>query len=257
MHTNNESTRPSAFPLPPSPEPLQPPAPSPLPPSSKRGRPRVLDDVKRREICALVAGGCSLHEAARYIGCGINTIRRELERNAQFKGGLRRSQMYAQLSPLRAMQQAVGKHWRAAAWMLERAYPERFARRDPATLNARQARRLLNEVIDIVRREIRDPYTQAQLVKRLKPAFEDSIRAARDSGRTSRELREALEFLDHRDMPTNPARPCDDDAQAAQQEPENSHGQSIALGAWGNAPELRDNAGASPQTPATLNLEML
>src|ERR1700759_4664763 len=72
-----------------------------------RGRPRVLDDVKRREICALVAGGCGLREAARYVRCGINTIRREAERNPEFDEQLRRSQTYAQLCPLRAMQLAV------------------------------------------------------------------------------------------------------------------------------------------------------
>src|SRR5437879_4909219 len=72
------------------------------------GRPRVLDETKRREICALVAGGCGLREAAKYVRCSTNTIRREAERNPDFNDQLRRSEMYAQLSPLRAMQQAVG-----------------------------------------------------------------------------------------------------------------------------------------------------
>jgi hypothetical protein len=207
MHTNIPATPHSALPTPHSALPIppvpnrQPPAPRPQPHSSRRGRPRVIDDVKRGEICALVAGGCSLREAARYVGCGINTIRRELERNAEFSSKVRRSQGDAQLSPLRAIQLASAKHWRAAAWFLERAYPERFARRDPATLNARQARRLLGDVIDIIRREIHDSYMQGRLVKRLKPAFEDSIRAACDSRRTSRELRQALEFLDDRENP--------------------------------------------------------
>jgi hypothetical protein len=109
--------------------------------------------------------------------------------------------MRAQLSPLRTMQRAADKHWRAAAWVLERAYPERFARRDSATQSARQARRLLNEVIDIVRQEINDPNLQARLLKRLKPAFDDSIRAARDRRRTSGELRQAIAFFDRRKTP--------------------------------------------------------
>ena len=183
------------------------PDPAPVPdrrspsPTSRRGRPRVLDDAKRLEISALVAGGCSLREAAKIVGCGLNTIQRELERNPRFSKSVRRSQMRAQLSPLRAMQRAAGKHWRAAAWLLERAYPERFARRDSATESARQARRLLNEVINIIRQEINDPYLQARLVKRLKPAFDDSIRAARASRRTSSELRQAIAFFDSREKP--------------------------------------------------------
>ena len=66
---------------------LQPPISTPAPSTApKRGRPRKLDDLKRHEICALVAGGCSLREAAKYVGCGINTVRRELERNTEFNG---------------------------------------------------------------------------------------------------------------------------------------------------------------------------
>src|SRR5438270_8837533 len=85
------------------------------PQTSNRGRPRALDDTKRREICALIAGGCGLREAARYVRCSTNTIRREADRNPEFHDQLRQSEAYAQLSPLRAMQQAVGTHWRAAA----------------------------------------------------------------------------------------------------------------------------------------------
>src|SRR3954471_24234235 len=79
--------------------------------TTSRGRPRTLDDAKRREICALVAGGCGLREAARYVRCNTGTIRLEAERNPEFDNQLRRSQTYAQLSPLRAMQLAVGTHW--------------------------------------------------------------------------------------------------------------------------------------------------
>jgi hypothetical protein len=51
---------------------------------------------------------------------------------------------------------------------------------------------------------------QGRLVKCLKPAFEDSIRAACDSRRTSRELRQALEFLDRSENPKNLSASGDD-----------------------------------------------
>jgi hypothetical protein len=209
MQTTNSFNPPSALPIPHSPSVL------PAPPSAAptRGRPRALNDIKRHEICALVAGGCSLREAAKYVGCGINTIRRELERNTIFRENLRDSQMHAQLSPLRTMQQAVAKHWRAAAWFLERAYPERFARRNPAGYSAPQARKLLNQVIDIIRAEINEPHRQACIVKRLRPVFEDSIRRACDSHRTSRELRQALEFFEHTEKHESTSAPSGHDAQ--------------------------------------------
>src|SRR4051812_6525875 len=136
------------------------PAPAAAPPEKPTGpgRPRALDDAKRREICALVAGGCGLREAARYVRCNVNTIRREAERNTEFDEQLRRSETYAQLSPLRAMQHAVATHWRAAAWMLERAFPERFARPEPGAFGSRQARELLNEALGVISSEISDPF---------------------------------------------------------------------------------------------------
>jgi transposase len=173
--------------------------------ASRRGRPRALDDAKRQEITALVAGGCTLREAAKHVGCGINTIRRELERNPLFSENFRRSQKHAQLSPLRTMQRAARKHWRAAAWLLERIYPERFARRDAATLYARQASRLRNELILLVRRDVAEPYLQARLVKHVKAVFDSSIRDARESQRTSGELRHAIESFDRRQHPEHAA----------------------------------------------------
>ena len=48
------------------------------------GRPRALDEIKRREVCALVAAGCGIEFASRYIGCSARTIRREALRNEDF-----------------------------------------------------------------------------------------------------------------------------------------------------------------------------
>jgi hypothetical protein len=160
------------------------------------GRPRALDDAKRREICALVAGGCGLREAARYVRCGINTIRREAERNPEFSDQIRRSESYAQLSPLRAMQHAVGTHWRAAAWMLERAFPERFARPEPGAFGARQARELMNEVLHVISSETFDPFKYGRIEKRVRGTFEYYIRAACDRNRSTRSLRLAMKFFD-------------------------------------------------------------
>jgi hypothetical protein len=185
-------------------------APAATPPDPKqptppgRGRPRALDDAKRREICALVAGGCGIREAARYVRCGINTIRREAERNPQFGQQLRSSEVYAQLSPLRAMQQAVGTHWRAAAWMLERAFPERFARPDQGAFGARQARQLMNEVLQVISSEMSDPFKFERVEKRIRGTFEYYIRAACDRRRSAKKLREAMKYFDAKDKASGP-----------------------------------------------------
>jgi hypothetical protein len=170
---------------------------------SRRGRPRRLDEAKLREICALVAGGCGLREAARYVDCAVNTIRREAQRNPDFRHQLRRSEMYAQLSPLRAMQQAVATHWRAAAWFLERAYPHRFARRDPSHFGPKQARRLLNEILEIIADEF-PGHRRERIERRLRAAFEYNIRDACDRRRTEQDFRTAMQYFAEKDRLKNP-----------------------------------------------------
>jgi hypothetical protein len=61
------------------------------------GRPRALDEVKRREVCALVAAGCGLEWASRYVGCSARTVRREALRNEDFHEQLRRCELAAAL----------------------------------------------------------------------------------------------------------------------------------------------------------------
>ena len=47
--------------------------PIPQPPAMPTtGRPRALDEVKRREVCALISAGCGVEGAARFVGCAAN-----------------------------------------------------------------------------------------------------------------------------------------------------------------------------------------
>jgi hypothetical protein len=66
-----------------------------LPPAApaarRRGQPRKVDDAKRRKICAMVAIGCDLRQAARDAGCSYPTIRRETLRHPEFRDKLRRA----------------------------------------------------------------------------------------------------------------------------------------------------------------------
>jgi IS30 family transposase len=134
---------------------------------AKAGRPRALDDVKRREVCALVAAGCTLAGAGRYVNCSAKTIRREAERNTDFGEQLRRSQLAARLEPLRALRAKANTHWRAAAWLLERVDPEQFARYDAKLLTPEEVGDLLDNIRDTLRlalNEISDQFIAAGIV---------------------------------------------------------------------------------------------
>ncbi|TWT73739.1 hypothetical protein Pla123a_36320 [Posidoniimonas polymericola] len=100
-------------------------------------RPRVLDEGKQREVCALLTAGMTVREAADYVGCCEKTIRREQARDDGFDERVRRARMAARLGPLQAVRQAAATHWRAAAWLVDRQdrqeERERRARRELAT----------------------------------------------------------------------------------------------------------------------------
>ncbi|TWT78043.1 hypothetical protein Pla123a_18430 [Posidoniimonas polymericola] len=108
------------------------------------GRPRVLDEGKQREVCALLTSGMTFGEAAAYVGCCEKTIRREQRRDEDFDERVRRARMAARLGPLQAVRQAAATHWRAAAWLVDRQdrqeERERRARREQAKLKQQRAK---------------------------------------------------------------------------------------------------------------------
>ncbi|HEY2840209.1 MAG TPA: hypothetical protein VGJ26_13725 [Pirellulales bacterium] len=126
------------------------------PRSNSGGRPRALNEIKQREVCALVSAGCGIESAARYIGCASSTIRREAERNPQFGEALRAAHLNAELNPLHALRRAAQNHWRAAAWLLERFNPERFARQDVHRLTPKQLQACLSRAAQVIADEVKD-----------------------------------------------------------------------------------------------------
>jgi len=121
----------------------------------KRGRP-ALDDEKRAQILAILTVGCSQNMAAQYVGCSPETIRRTAERDPKFAKKLREAKGTAELGLVRNIRNAAKKeqYWRAAAWALERGFPEKYARRGPDVITVEQIGLLLTRfsaiIIDVV-----------------------------------------------------------------------------------------------------------
>ena len=113
-----------------------------------------LDDRKRQRVLGMIAMGSSRRQAAKMVGVHAATIGRAVARDPKFAEDMREAEMLGRNRPLRAMYDAVDKHWRAAAWMLERRCPEEFARRKPETYALRDVReivdRLLEEVLPLL-----------------------------------------------------------------------------------------------------------
>ena len=122
----------------------------------KRGRRPALDDGKQREILAILSVGCSQSVAAQYVGCAASTIQRTAERNPKFAEKLGKAKSNAEVGLVKNIRNAAKKeqYWRAAAWALERGFPEKYARRGPDVSTAEQLARVLAQFADMVVQQV-------------------------------------------------------------------------------------------------------
>jgi hypothetical protein len=148
----------------------------------------VLDETKRRTVVALVANGSSRRVAARYIGCATNTITRTASRVPEFAAQLARAEQLSELNLLRNIQAAAKRprHWRAAAWLLERRNPDDFAPRSPNVLTDQQVAEMIAQMIEVLHQDAsEETYARAmqkldQLLAECKSAGEPIVVEPRD-----------------------------------------------------------------------------
>ena len=138
------------------------------------GRPRVLADLeKRRTVCAMISVGAGIEAASRHVGCSTSTIRREAQRDEAFARQLQEAETAAELMPLRMVRQAAESQWRAAAWLLERICPERFARRPADSVAPDELKGLLDKAATVLVDECDDEAQRERIMGRLRQLQED------------------------------------------------------------------------------------
>ncbi len=118
--------------------------------SSKGGRPRVLDEKKRAEICAQLAAGCTFRTAARYVGCTAAAISMLMKRDEEFRWQVNRALAQREIIPLSHIRAASSRAWQAAAWLLERTVKGTYLPgnlSDPADIGRAVDKELQEEVI--------------------------------------------------------------------------------------------------------------
>jgi hypothetical protein len=119
-------------------------------------RPKRLTEAQRTKITTMLRLGGDRSMAADYARCHSATLRAEMRRDPEFANQVIQAELRNESSFLRVIQEAGKdpKQWRAAAWALERLYPERYARRPGNTLTAEQVHQLMSEVTEIVASEL-------------------------------------------------------------------------------------------------------
>ena len=136
-----------------------------MPPRSKRN---ILDEAKQQKICEILSLGGTRKIAALCVGCHVDTIRRTALRNPAFDERLRKAQTGPEVGFLKDIQEAAedGKNWRAAAWALERLYPERYGRRDATVLTVERVSDVLTRFASAILDDVPDRYRQ-KILKRM------------------------------------------------------------------------------------------
>lgn len=99
------------------------------------GRPTSLTPELGRKLVSLVRGGHSPSSAARMVGVNSGTVSRWLRRTEpeyrNFRRAIKRARSMHERRLLARIDNASRdpKHWTAAAWILERLHPEKYALR--------------------------------------------------------------------------------------------------------------------------------
>jgi hypothetical protein len=99
-----------------------------------------LTESQKETICRFLARGHSNEMAADYAGCTLEMIQKEELFDHAFAERCAHSRLRSEIVLLQRMTNATDdkKNWRAASWLLERLYPERYARRKPRTYTRAQ-----------------------------------------------------------------------------------------------------------------------
>lgn len=149
------------------------------------GPPPYLNAQRQAEVCAIVGVGCSLTTAAKYVGCSMFTLRKTRKRDADFAAALLRADAHGELALVRRIYDAAAERngWRAAAWLLSRRYPDRYAARSAEAATPRQVDRTMHFFAKCVIEEIASPVDRKRVKQRLKKfqkQFVDQLRLETD-----------------------------------------------------------------------------
>jgi hypothetical protein len=164
------------------------------------GHPKALDAEKQKTVCSLVEAGVSLRQAAHFVDCDPKTIRREAQRNDDFRQQLARAKSEASIHPLQTLRQAAKTNWRAALCWMERLDPQRFARHNPKTITQREASQFAVDLAESIERAVSEPSERQDLFELLSAAMPAAMRRRWDGKGRRRTLAEAIDSVDAKKM---------------------------------------------------------
>jgi hypothetical protein len=97
----------------------------------KLGRPRLVTDEMRANILRTVALGFPPARAAQAQGISRQTLHEHGKANPDFLDAMKAAEAQAEFNVYGRILKASATQWTAAAWILERRWPESYAKFDP------------------------------------------------------------------------------------------------------------------------------
>lgn len=94
-------------------------------------RPTKLTPARQKAIMRAIEQGATYEHAAAAAGIHYDTLNEWRKANPEFAEALKAAEARGVLACLRRIEEAAKSgQWQAAAWILERRYPEEYGRRD-------------------------------------------------------------------------------------------------------------------------------
>lgn len=112
--------------------------------NTPKGRPLKLTEDLQRKIVEAIRAGNYIETAAAYAGVNKSTIYDWLKRGARgdgaefvsFSNAVEKALAEAEMRDVLIIGNAAKENWQAAAWRLERKFPERWGRKDRMNIQA-------------------------------------------------------------------------------------------------------------------------
>ena len=128
----------------------------------------LLNESQRQQVIGYVSLGCSQVVAARMANCSLADVEETLKDDPTLLQELANSASHLEANALGAIEKAWDKNWRAACWLLERLYPERYARRTTSAASTHDLLAFLSSVSSLIYRHVRNAQEQENLFKSLR-----------------------------------------------------------------------------------------
>ena len=117
---------------------------------------RKLTKDLQEQVLTVIGVGGTRRMAAEVVGCHRSTVYNTAKADKEFAKKLAQAQENPELVYLMTIREASnkGKQWRAAFWMLERMFPERFGKRSPTAFTKDQMREVITAVVSMITRNV-------------------------------------------------------------------------------------------------------